>query len=231
MSQTKKAPVKFALDDAVRVRTGVTDPDFPDIPLGGWVGKITQVEEDDPPLYVIRLSQDTLKNMHPVYRKRCERDGLDHEEMRLGEDELEADVGGPVVLEQPTKIITSPLSMKDQDDRIRAVFGLTRDDLLPDVEEDSLGKYYHYLAANLKFPFEATWAREVGFGEQTEKVTVLALADFEDDLWIDEDYGILCSVKMRRGHGELPLAEMGKVKGKPNKQLVDDYAYWFWNNR
>lgn len=231
MSQTKKAPAKFAVGDAVRVRPGVTDPDFPDIPLGGWAGRITEVEEGDPPLYLIRWSQGTLKHMHPVYRNRCERDGLDHEEMRLGGDELEPDAGGPVILEQPTKIITPPLSMKDQDDRIRAIFGLTRDELLPDVGEDSLRKYYSYLAAKLRFPVEATWAREAGLGEVTEKVSILALGGFEDDPWIDDTYGILCKARMKGGEGELPLAEMEKVKGKPNKQLIEDYAYWFWNNR
>ncbi len=231
MSQVKKAPAKFAVGDAVRVRSGVTDPDFPDIPLGGWAGKITEVEDGDPPLYLIRWGQETQKYMHPVYRKRCERDGLDHEEMRLGEDELEADAGGPVILEQPTKIVTPPLSMKDQDDRIRAVFGLTRDDLLPEVDEDGLYLYYKFLAAKLKFPVEATWAKEVGMGEVTEKVSILALGGSNDEPWIDDMSGIICEAKMSRGEGNLPLAEMEKVKGKPNKQLIEDYAYWFWNNR
>jgi hypothetical protein len=231
MSQTKKAPAKFAVGDTVRVRSGVMDPDFPDIPLGGWTGKIAEVEAGDPMLYLIRWGQDTLKNMNPVYRNRCERDGLVFEEMRLGEDDIEPDTGGPVILENPTKIVTPPLSMKDQDDRIRVVFGLTREDLLPDANEISLPVYYQYLAAKLTFPFEATWAREAGFGEMTEKVTVLALGGFEDDPWIDDQYGVLCHTKMVRGAGDLPLSEMEKVKGKPNKQLVEDYAYWFWNHR
>ena len=195
------------------------------------MGKITELQESDPPLYLIRWNQDTLKNMHPVHRNRCERDGLEFEEMWLGQDDLEADAGGPVVVEQPTKIITSPLSMKDQDDRIMAVFGLTRDDLLPDVDEAGLRKYYKYLAARLKLPFAATWARDIGLEDVTEKVTVLALGGFEDDPWIDDMYGILCKAKMKGGDGELPLAEMEKVKGKPNKQMVEDYAHWFWNNR
>jgi hypothetical protein len=233
MSQTKKAQTaaKFTLGDPVRVRSGVVDPDFADIPLGGWAGKITEVEDGDPPLYLIRWSQETLKHIHPIYRKRCERDGLGFEEMWLGEEDLELDAGGPVILEQPTKIVTPPLSMKDQDDRIRVVFGLTKDDLLPDVDEARLVTYYKHLAANLKFPFETTWAREAGLGEVTEKVTVLALGGFEDDPWIDDMYGILCKARMSRGESELPLAEMEKVKGKPNKQLVEDYGYWFWNNR
>jgi hypothetical protein len=140
MSEAKKSatPAKFVRGDSVRVRSGVTNPDFPDIPLGGWAGKITEVEEGNAPLCLIRWSQETLKNMHPGYRKRCDRDGLDYKEMWLGEDDLEADAGGPVIVQQPTKIVMPQLSMKDQDDRIRVLFGLTRDDLLPDVDDASL---------------------------------------------------------------------------------------------
>jgi len=231
VSQFKKTSARFAVGDAVRVRSGIPDPEYPDVPLGGWAGKITGVQEGDPPLYDIHWSQETLRLMHPIYRKRCERDGLDFEEMRLGEDELEADAGGPVILEQPTKIVTPPLSMKDQDDRIRAVFGLTSDNLLPEVDEDSLCTYYKYLAAKLKFPFAATWTREAGPKDVTEKVTVLALSGSEDDPWIDDMYGILCKARMVRGKSDLPLCEIEKVKGEPNKQLAADYAYWFWNNR
>ena len=45
MSKTK-SPSTFSVGDAVRVRFGVTDPDFPDIPFGGWAGAITEVEDD-----------------------------------------------------------------------------------------------------------------------------------------------------------------------------------------
>jgi len=155
---------KFALNDGVRVRSGVTDPDFPDTPLVGWAGTIVEVQSRCPPTCLIRWNQSTLASIHPVYRKRCERDGLTFEEMWLGEDDLEPNTGEAVTLEQPTKIVTPPLSMEDQDDRIRAVFGLTRDDLVPDVNGSDLRTYYNYLAANLKFPFDATWIREARFG-------------------------------------------------------------------
>ena len=141
MSEPKNAPAKFAVGKSVRVRPGIADPDFPDLPLGGSTGTIAEFEDGNPPLYLILWSQETLKNMHPVHRNRCERDRLDHETTRLGEDEMEAEPGGPVILEQPTKIVTPPLSMNDQEDRIRAVFGLTRDNLLPKVDDDSLCTY------------------------------------------------------------------------------------------
>jgi len=222
---------KFALNEFVRVRSGVTDPDFPDTPLGGWAGKIVEVQSGDLPTYLIRWNKTTLASIHPIYRKRCERDGFAFEEMWLAEDDFEPDTGCPVVLEQPTKIVTPPLSMKDQDDRIRAVFGLTRDDLLPDVDSSSLRTYYNYLAANLRFPFEATWTRETRFRDVSGKVTIHDLGGFEDDPWIDDTYGILCKAMMSGVNRDLPLSEVEKVKGKPNQQIVEDYGYWFGNYR
>jgi len=29
----------------------------------------------------------------------------------------------------------------------------------------------------------------------------------------------------------LPLGELEVKRGRPNRQLVADYCYWFWNNR
>ena len=231
MSRKTDAPAKFTLGCLVRVRSGTKDPDFPDIPIGGWAGKITTVEAVSPPCYLIRWDQQTLASMHPVYRNRCERDGLDFQEMWLGEDDLEPDSGGAVILEQPTRIVTPPLSMTDQDDRIRAVFELTRDDLLPNVDETSLRIYHKHLLANLIFPFVAVWERKAGFRKVPENVTIQAIDGFDDGPWIDDEYGILCKAKIgRRGH-ELPLAKLDQVKGKPNQQLVSDYNYWFWNHQ
>ena len=34
----------FQIGAKVRVRSGVRDPDFPDIPLGGWAGTVKEVE-------------------------------------------------------------------------------------------------------------------------------------------------------------------------------------------
>ena len=51
MSHTKKGSVnpRFQVGDKVRVKSGVIDPDFPDIPLGGWSGTVTEVEQDRRP--------------------------------------------------------------------------------------------------------------------------------------------------------------------------------------
>ena len=128
--------------DKVRVKAGIRDPDFPDIPLGGWAGTVKEVEQAEGQItYLIAWDRATLRGMHPIYRKRCERDGLELESMWLGEEDIEADDGTPVPIEQPTTIVTTPsLSEKDQDDRVRMALGLTHDDPLPEVKpEDPAG--------------------------------------------------------------------------------------------
>jgi hypothetical protein len=39
-------PPTFAVGDRVRVTYGVPDPDFPDIPLGGWAGIVAEVSDE-----------------------------------------------------------------------------------------------------------------------------------------------------------------------------------------
>ncbi len=46
---------------------------------------------------------------------------------------------------------------------------------------------------------------------------------------IDDTLGILCDAR-RAGHlVNLPLGELQNAKGKPNRQLIEDYCYWFHN--
>src|SRR5207302_11439773 len=118
---------------------GPTDPAGPDIRLGGGAGAMGEVDQKSaPPTYLIEWNRHTLDHVDPVYRKRCERDGLGLESMWLGEDDIQPDTGGPVVIEQPTSIVTRPLSERDQDDRVRIALGLTGDDPLPEVDDDTL---------------------------------------------------------------------------------------------
>ena len=131
-------------------------------------------------------------------------------------------------IEQPMKITTKPLSTKDQDDRIRMVVELTSNDPLPDVDDETLAAYHEYLSKNLVFPFAAEHGEEYGHPEQ---VKVIGLGDPDDEPMIDEMYGILCEVRMEGQIVTLPLGELEDAKGKPNRQLIEDYCYWFWNWR
>ena len=79
MSKLKKnrgsTAMRFFVGDRIRVKQGVKDSDYPDLPLGGWAGTISEVRKNR--LCTIRWSRETLDAIHPVYKSRCERDGTD----------------------------------------------------------------------------------------------------------------------------------------------------------
>lgn len=150
----------------------------------------------------------------------------------LGQDDLEPDDGGPLEIEGPEEITTEPLSHKDQDDRIRMVFGLDSNDPLPKADEEMLEIYHEYLAGSLSFPFEAEHTPESGhLFRHSRIVKVIGLGDPDDEPMIDEMYGILWRVRHQRRVLVVPLAELEVEKGKPNRQLVKDCCYWFGNYR
>lgn len=62
MAKTKRrATTKFAVGTEVRVKTGVTLPDLPGIPLGNWAGTISEVFADQTPVTCeIKWNRQTL---------------------------------------------------------------------------------------------------------------------------------------------------------------------------
>lgn len=66
--------MSFKVGDRVRVKHGIRDADYPDMPLGGWTGAISQVHDNG--MYTVRWSKETLEAIHPVFKKRSEKDGL-----------------------------------------------------------------------------------------------------------------------------------------------------------
>ncbi len=86
----KKLPAaEFQISEKVRVRHGVKDGDYPDMPLGGWAGTIAEFSDNG--IYTVRWSEETLASIHPVFEKRCEKDGLEFDQYWLGADDLELD--------------------------------------------------------------------------------------------------------------------------------------------
>ncbi len=225
MARTKgeSVPSRFEPGAKVRVKHGVRDPDFADIPLGGWLGIVKEVERAKVgTTYLIAWDRASLKGMHPVSKKRCERDGLELESMWLGDEDLEPDDGTPVSIEPPTEIVTKPLSDKDQDDRVRMALGLTHDDPLPDVSRKTLLAYHRYLQDNLKFPSRARWETD---GSSLTVHRLLGPREYD----LDQEEGLLCEARSREGPFDVPLSELDDAVG--NRKLVRDYAYWFWNWR
>ena len=222
--KNRKAKPKFSVGSRVRVKSGVASPDYPDIPLGGWAGVIRRVSATFPRTYCIYWTEETLQSIPSVYRKRCDRDDIAWQEIWLGGEDLEPDRGEPLAMEQPTQLDTEPLSPDEPLDRVRAIFGLTSDDPLPEVNPQNQRIYREYLAARLSFPFECQcWHRGDSPKGTWHSLTVTGLREEHP---IDETDGVMCQAREGDRAWELPLGELEVAEDNPNYEFVDDYAYW-----
>jgi len=95
---TREAPLpKFAVGCQVRVKKGVTAPNCPDLPMGGWSGKVYEASGT---MCLVHWNEATLEAIHSIHRERSQWDGGDFRLMWLQEDVLEADLGEPLCGEQ-----------------------------------------------------------------------------------------------------------------------------------
>jgi len=216
----------FAKGDLVRVRLGIVHDQYPDIPLGGWVGKIKKIGWLTPIVYAVHWTKPTLDQAHAVFFKRYQRDEMDPRKYWLEEDQLEAAADEtPAATEQPTNIVTRPLSVDDPDDRIRIVFGLTSDDGLPKADEQTQRHFFGYLKTHLAFPFKADYWPASALGpSKSGKVTVLGFADPP----LDREEGVVCQARKGKSELQVPLAGLQVGATDPNHQHVEDYTYWLW---
>ena len=212
----------FVVGDRVRVRYGVPDPDYADLPLGGWAGTITSIDEEG--YCTVKLNQQTLDHIPPIFGRRCERDGLTIEELNMQQADLGPDLGEGLALEEPTNIQTKPLDPAEPEDRLRAALGVTTDDAVPLVEKATLLKYFEYLKANLVFPFPATYSHHDGKRRIFHTVSVIGLSD---EFPIEDEYGLVSKVKDGKEEWEVPLLLLEVSKDDPNSQLLTDYRWWF----
>ncbi len=117
---------------------------------------------------------------------------------------------------------------ENEDSRIRRVFELAEGVPIPPVSQSSLLKYREFLEASLSFPFQALHSET--------KAPVRRLFRCVQELGLSPATSRRASTVMARvnnahGETEIPLDELGVRDDDPNHQLLDDFAYWFWNWR
>jgi hypothetical protein len=88
---------KFAVGSRIRVRKGVTAPNYPGVPLSGWLGTVSQMSGA---LCLVCWSDETVAAIAPVHREQWQRDGVDSHAMWLHEKALEAGHVAPLCLER-----------------------------------------------------------------------------------------------------------------------------------
>jgi hypothetical protein len=112
----------------------------------------------------------------------------------------------------------------EQDLRIAAV--LENVDEEDDNEAKAFQAWLSHLETKLPLPFEA---QIVETQEQGTLKTGAQVSVF-DFTGIDNQYGIMVSVKTERKRFDFPLCDLEVCEEtSPNYQLVDDYVVWFYN--
>jgi hypothetical protein len=210
----------------VRVKAGVFDPVYPDIPLGAWTGVITDIKPRSvPPTYEVTWNEETLAKAHPIYFRRCDRDDLEPEATWLRENDLEPDPGGEPVLEQPTLLIPRPLDPNRPEDITQGIFGLTSDDDPPPINEENMRRFHEYLSERLRFPFPALCIPPLqGLAQpKVDLVIVERLIPLEE---LDLEEGLMAEVSSDNQRRTVPLLH---IQVAPDEQGARDLqAYLLW---
>lgn len=120
--------------------------------------------------------------------------------------------------------------MKKSEKRVAQILGVKEGRELPTVSKETLEIYHSYLSENLSFPFDARYSKEAPLEDTYCDVEITGLTEFEDSPE-PEFYGLFCEEKRGRRKIVIPLAEVTVKQEGRNKQLIEDYRDWFWNNR
>jgi hypothetical protein len=222
--------LKIKIGDSVIVSHGIKEPDFGEFEIGGWQGRIVEIDtrtDNDNILITIEWDSLTLKQIPSDYIEQSENEGYDWQNMTLYDSDLEE---------------TNPRDNKEsveksQDEladkynwvsfgakglRIYKVLGTIN----PQDEMKCLQKWVAHLDKELIFPIDAivsesedNWLIKTG-----DKVLIKSLPHIVDM------FGVIASIKLNGKKYEFPLCDLeAKNRARPNFQLIDDYRTWFAN--
>jgi hypothetical protein len=76
MSKTQVAEA-ISIGTVIRVKTGVTSPEFPEVSHAGWAGNVVELTGKKSALkYVIEWNDQTIDDIPTEYRDLCEQNNL-----------------------------------------------------------------------------------------------------------------------------------------------------------
>ncbi len=222
--------MKLKLGDSIIVKQGVKEPDLEEFEIGGWQGRIVEIDTDsdkDNILITIEWDSLTLNQIPSEYIVQSERDGFGWQNMILYSSDVEKSKARDTkenVKQVQNKLLDKHQwdSLGDEGTRISKILG----DVDPDDEMECLNKWIEYLDNELTFPVHAIVADSEGSRmiRSGDKVVIKSLSDIVDM------YGIIASIRLDRRKYEFPLCDLEVIdKTKSDFQLIDDYRTWFAN--
>jgi hypothetical protein len=208
----------FKIGDSVRVKDGVMCPDDESVCIGGWQGRIFEIED----AVGIRWDSVTLKEIPVDYIQRSDEEGLGWSEIYLSPDEIESvkprdSKNTADRVRKEMESLYSWLGEGEEGERIFSVIANT---------DDPLEGWNVYLTRTLKFPFDAvvSESQDAGSLKYGAKIKVLKIEE------MDDAYGILVVVSDGQNHDVFPLCDLTvRDKKSSNFLPVQDYCVWYAN--
>ncbi len=232
------------IGNSVRILDGIMSPDFDNLKIGGWEGRIVDFNKST---LTIELDSITLSRLSENYLIDCFADEREFSLIYLETNEVELTVPRDTrrATNKKQQDINLKYSLKDADKRISLI--LAAEDT--SVNEENQAKYLDYLKTAVKNPCILTgiedfdWEEPFLFGKgkksEYEKLREtnpsyqdeFELISFVDE--IDEKKGVMVTVKRLSDEKEfnLPLWDLKTADLKyPNYLIISDYSSWMTNN-
>jgi hypothetical protein len=218
----------FKQGDCVRIKQGVNDPDYPEIDLSGWQGRIVSYEgkEADGELYTLAWDSISLKALDEDVILDAIEEEIDYTLISLYAHDLEKaearDTEKDVELaiaELDEEFFWSDLG--EQGARIREVLNTAKSK----SEADMLKAWEKHLKSKLKFPVQVIYVGEsTGPFKEGAKFQLLGIDS------ISEIMGLMGTAKLDKGNSVVPLCDLDvEIEGDDTESMYD-YCIWYANH-
>jgi len=215
--------MRFKVGDSVKVREGIMCPDDDSVCIGGWQGRISDIEDDD----IVEISWDsiTLRQLPDEYVRQCENEGLGWAQTCLSVDEIEpapprdSEAQAVAVAEEMENTVQW-IGMGKEGERITKV--------LADADDayDAIKAWNKHLMQVLVFPFEA----KVSEVQEKSPLNDGDMVQVQRIVEADDLYGLLVDVQYGRKDFVFPLCDLTvRDRKSANYTPVQDYCVWFAN--
>ena len=213
----------FQVNDYIRVKTGVKDPDNTQFDLSGWQGRVleTEPQENGELLVTILWDSITLLAQPKEFLEDCLLGGYDFSEMTLFARELEPATKRDteedrIFALQEIQDATFWLDAGEQGKRIQAIEDAC------DENTDILDVWLDHLIQNVPLPVKAEYVGDSNsLIKEGDPVEITGFSE------VQEMYGVIVSVKYKDNWQEFPLGSLHIEEINENTQALDDYLVWF----
>jgi Calcium binding len=240
---------KISVKDSVRVKKGISDPDFPNIDISGYEGRVVSVFEDEGSK-MVEIHWDSvtlLKQMSLDNIIASDAEGFDFTTMNLDLEDVEKSTprDTPKDVEKAIEHLYEQLPEGEEDEeaneRVLEIIG--GEEL--DVTEKALAKYLTFLKKNVKAGTMLTGAEPFEWEEKYIDSRALAKEyaqkkkthpSFDDTFELvsflyDKNQHDEINVKVKRDTDkkifELQLCDLQVEDEDSNEaEIIDDYSYW-----